>query len=49
MRFGLASAGDGLDDANFMDATANAGVLRLYAQIIWVEVLHYKQYLPSID
>jgi leucyl-tRNA synthetase len=39
MRYGLASAGDGMDDANFSEAEANAGILRLYAQVHWVEVL----------
>jgi len=37
MRFGLADAGDTLDDANFMDQNATAGLLRLYVQIVWVE------------
>lgn len=37
MRFGLAAAGDGMEDANFMDQTADSGVLRLHAQILWTE------------
>lgn len=40
MRFGLASAGDGMEDANFMELTANSGVLRLYTQIQWIEVFY---------
>lgn len=37
MRFGLADAGDTLDDANFSDKNANAGILRLYTQVHWVQ------------
>lgn len=37
MRLGLAASGDGLDDANFVENTADAGLLRLHAQIHWVE------------
>ena len=38
MRFGLADAGDTLDDANFMEQNANAAILRLYTQLHWFEV-----------
>eukprot|EP01135_Chromosphaera_perkinsii_P012079 Nk52_evm17s2579 gene=Nk52_evmTU17s2579 len=37
IRYALADAGDGLDDANFVEDTANAGVLRLYTQLMWVQ------------
>lgn len=36
-RFGMADAGDGLDDANFATKTADAAVLRLHSQIKWAE------------
>ncbi|PAV79342.1 hypothetical protein WR25_19627 [Diploscapter pachys] len=39
MRFSLADAGDGVDDANFLSAIAEAGLLRLYTFITWVEEL----------
>jgi len=44
MRYGLASAGDGMDDANFSEAEANSGILRLYTQVQWVE-----EVLASLD
>eukprot|EP00771_Trimastix_marina_P000333 gnl/Trimastix_PCT/1353.p1 GENE.gnl/Trimastix_PCT/1353~~gnl/Trimastix_PCT/1353.p1 ORF type:complete len:939 (+),score=369.15 gnl/Trimastix_PCT/1353:128-2944(+) len=37
VRFALADAGDGLDDANFVDATANAAILRLTKELTWIE------------
>eukprot|EP01112_Ceratiomyxa_fruticulosa_P016056 TRINITY_DN4815_c0_g6_i1.p1 TRINITY_DN4815_c0_g6~~TRINITY_DN4815_c0_g6_i1.p1 ORF type:complete len:1112 (+),score=284.52 TRINITY_DN4815_c0_g6_i1:32-3367(+) len=37
MRFALANAGDGLEDANFEDEVANNGILRLYTQLLWVK------------
>ena len=37
VRFALADAGDSLDDANFTDDTANSAILRLWAQIQWIE------------
>jgi leucyl-tRNA synthetase len=37
MRFTLAEAGDGLEDANFKEVTANAAVLRLYNYIEWCQ------------
>ena len=36
MRFSLADAGDGVEDANFVEAMADAGLLRLYAFLDWV-------------
>ncbi|GLJ54348.1 hypothetical protein SUGI_1166650 [Cryptomeria japonica] len=36
-RFSLADAGDGMDDANFVFETANAAILRLTKEIIWME------------
>lgn len=37
-RMCLADAGDTLEDANFIYSMADAGLLRLYTQIEWVEV-----------
>jgi leucyl-tRNA synthetase len=37
MRFALADAGDSLEDANFTDKTADSAILRLYAQLQWLE------------
>jgi len=37
MRISLADAGDGLDDANFVEATANASILRLTKELQWIE------------
>lgn len=36
MRLALADAGDGIEDANFVEKMADAGVLRLYNWIDWV-------------
>lgn len=35
-RLCLADAGDSIEDANFVEATADAGILRLYTFIEWV-------------
>lgn len=37
MRYGLAAAGDSNEDANFTDTTADAAILRLYAQTHWTQ------------
>lgn len=37
MRFALADAGDTLDDANFLDETANAAILKLTKDLAWAE------------
>jgi leucyl-tRNA synthetase len=37
MRFGLADAGDSLEDANFTTEGADAAILKLYTQIKWTE------------
>jgi leucyl-tRNA synthetase len=37
-RLALADAGDTLEDANFVFEMADAGLLRLYAQIEWIKV-----------
>ena len=37
MRLSLADAGDTIEDANFVEAMADAGLLRLYAYIEWVK------------
>lgn len=36
-RFGLADAGDAMDDANFVFETANSAILRLTKEITWME------------
>lgn len=37
MRFCLADAGDSIEDANFVESVAEAGILRLYTFIEWVK------------
>lgn len=37
MRLALADAGDGIEDANFVETMADAGILRLYAFLDWVK------------
>ena len=37
MRLALADAGDGIEDANFVEKMADAGILRLYTWIEWVK------------
>lgn len=37
MRWALADAGDTMDDANFVDTTANAAILRLTKELAWAE------------
>ena len=37
MRFALADAGDGIEDANFVDETANAAILRVTKELVWIE------------
>lgn len=37
MRLALADAGDSVEDANFVEAMADAGILRLYTFIEWVK------------
>lgn len=46
MRLCLADAGDSVEDANFVETMADAGILRLYTFIEWVkEVLELKETL----
>ncbi|XP_048523104.1 leucine--tRNA ligase, cytoplasmic [Dendroctonus ponderosae] len=48
MRLCLADAGDSVEDANFVEATADAGILRLYTFIEWVkEILKTKDNLRA--
>lgn len=48
MRLCLADAGDSVEDANFVEAMADAGILRLYTFIEWVkEVLEAKASLRT--
>ncbi|KAG2427994.1 hypothetical protein HXX76_011980 [Chlamydomonas incerta] len=37
MRWALADAGDGMDDANFETTTANAAILRITKELAWIE------------
>jgi len=37
VRFALADAGDGLDDANFVEKTADVAILRLFTEKEWME------------
>ncbi|XP_023211298.1 leucine--tRNA ligase, cytoplasmic-like [Centruroides sculpturatus] len=37
MRLALADSGDGIEDANFVETMADAGILRLYAFLEWVK------------
>lgn len=37
MRLCLADSGDSVEDANFVERTADAGILRLYTFIEWVK------------
>lgn len=37
MRLALADSGDGVEDANFVEAMAEAGLLRLYTHLEWVK------------
>ncbi|XP_055327764.1 leucine--tRNA ligase, cytoplasmic-like [Paramacrobiotus metropolitanus] len=46
MRLALADAGDGLEDANFAESTADAGILRLFT---WLEYVKDSAQLPLID
>ena len=39
MRLCLADGGDSIEDANFVESMANAGILRLYTFIEWVKEL----------
>ncbi|XP_076359544.1 leucyl-tRNA synthetase isoform X1 [Tachypleus tridentatus] len=46
MRLALADAGDGIEDANFVETMADAGILRLYTFLEWVkEMLAYRNTL----
>lgn len=48
MRLALADAGDTVEDANFVETMADAGILRLYAWLEWVkEVISSQELLRS--
>lgn len=48
MRLSLADAGDHIEDANFVEKMAEAGLLRLYSLLEWVrEILASKDSLRS--
>jgi len=36
-RWALADAGDGMDDANFETSTANAAILRITKELVFIE------------
>ena len=42
-RLALADAGDTLEDANFVNTMADAGLLRLYSQIEWTKVVLFSE------
>ena len=44
-RLTLADSGDTLEDANFQFEAADAGLLRLYAQLEWIKVNIYSSQL----
>lgn len=49
MRIAMADAGDGLEDANFVQANANAEVLRLASELEWMDLVlkqHEEQVWP---
>lgn len=45
MRFSLADAGDSIEDANFVESMANAGLLRLYSFLEWTREILANQHL----
>lgn len=45
MRLTLADAGDTVEDANFVEAMADAGILRLYTWLEWVKEVTSSQEL----
>lgn len=48
MRLTLADAGDSVEDANFVESTADAAILRLYTFIEWAkEILDLKETFRS--
>ncbi|KAJ8867849.1 hypothetical protein PR048_031654 [Dryococelus australis] len=48
MRLCLADSGDSVEDANFVESTADAGILRLYTFIEWVkEILNTRKSLRT--
>lgn len=38
MRLALADAGDTIDDANFVEKSADSAILKLYTLVEWVKV-----------
>merc|ERR1719431_615675 len=47
MRLALANSGDSVEDANFVEADANAGVLRLFTLVEWVKEMLEDKNLKS--
>ena len=43
MRIALADAGDGIDDANFLETTADTSLLKLHTQLAWIEAFPQSQ------
>ena len=48
MRLALADAGDTIEDANFVEKTADSGLLRLYTLIEWVKVGKYIKFYSKV-
>lgn len=42
-RLCLADSGDSIEDANFVENTADAGILRLYTYLTWVTSIYNKK------
>lgn len=49
MRLCLADSGDSVEDANFVENTADAGILRLYNFIEWVKEILSNDFLRQGD
>lgn len=47
-RLSLADAGDGMEDANFEEQTANANILRVHTLLAWCEVCSVMFYHASL-
>jgi leucyl-tRNA synthetase len=41
MRFAMANAGDGMDDANFEKSLANAAILSITREVAWIEEVSF--------
>jgi hypothetical protein len=43
MRFAMANAGDGMDDANFEKSLANAAILSITREVAWIEEVSFRR------